>query len=339
MSDGRLTRRGFVQAAGVGMALGAVGQNGLPATRAGEPGEKPLFRFVQWNDVHIDETQPPGYRLANEKMRYLVEWVNDAKRLPRPDFVIGIGDMIHGGALPSLAPDTRLQERLLADLKVPFYSVVGNHENVQQEGDPRHEAAFREAFGEDRTNYTLKHKGLLFVMLNNSGAPSSNSGAVGRRRNAWFRSILDASADLPKIVCCHIPLVPLRDEPVLRKSFGFISYAAKDEQLLGLVDQHAESIVAVLSGHLHLTGVVARNGVHHVSLSGTASYPCDFASYDVFPDRIRLRVHSLPEKLLTPDTNIHGRPRHDVDYTDSGHPTHEAYVQGNPSERDLDIAR
>ena len=203
------------------------------------PARSPLFRFVQWNDVHIDETQPPGYRLANEKMKYLVDWVNDAKRRPRPDFVIGIGDMIHGGDLESLAPDIRLQKKLLGNLKIPFYPVVGNHENVQQEGDTKYEAAFREAFGDDRTNYTLKHKGLLFVMLNNSGAPSSNSRDVGRRRNEWFRSVLDASADLPKIVCCHIPLVPLRDEAVLAKSFGFSSYAAKDEQLLSLVDQHA----------------------------------------------------------------------------------------------------
>lgn len=66
-----------------------------------------------------------------------------------------------------------------------------------------------------------------------------------------------------------------------------------------------------------LTGVVTRNGVHHVSISGTASYPCDFASFDVYPDRIRFRVHSLPQQLSTPDTNIHGRPRHAVDYTDS----------------------
>ncbi len=319
------------------MAVGAIGQNWLPTTRAAEPDENPLFRFVQWNDVHIDATQPSGYRLANEKMTYLVDWMNDAKQRPRPDFVVGIGDMIHGGDLSSLAPDIRLQKELLGNLNIPFYPVVGNHENVQQEGDSRHEAAFREAFGEDRTNYTLKHKNLLFVMLNNSGAPNSNSAAVGRRRNQWFRNILDASGDLPKIVCCHIPLVPLRDEAVLGKSFGFTSYAARDEQLLSLVDQHSESIVAVLSGHLHLTGLVTRHAVHHVAISGTASYPCDVASYDVFPDRVRLRVHSLPDHLLTPETNIHGRPRHEVDYTDSTHPTHESYVKGNSSERALDM--
>ena len=207
---------------------------------------------------------------------------------------------------------------------------MGNHENVQRKGSPEYQAAFCEAFGEDRTNYTLKHKGLLFVMLNDSGAPMSNSKEVGRQRNDWLRGVLEESAGVPKIICCHIPLIPIREEPVLTKSFGFISYAAKDPQLLSLVDEHAESIAAVLSGHLHLTGVVVRNGVHHISLSGTASYPCDFASFDVFADRIHLRVHSLPEELQTPDTNIHGRRRHKVDYTDATHSTAESYVRGNP---------
>ncbi len=333
MSDRLLNRRDFIRVAGSGAALAATGQNSLSTGRDNEAPGNLLFRFVQWNDVHIDETRPPSYRLANEKMRYLVDWANETENRPRPDFVIGIGDMIHGGAVASLAPDIRLQKSLLANLEIPFYPVIGNHENVQQEGNASYEAPFREAFGEDRTNYTLKHKGLLFVVLNNTGAPSSNSREVGKRRNEWFRSVLDASPDLPKIVCCHIPLVPLRGEAVLKKSFGFSSYAAKAEQLLGLVDQHAESIVAVLSGHLHLTGVVTRNGVHHVSISGTASYPCDFASFDVYPDRIRFRVHSLPQQLSTPDTNIHGRPRHAVDYTDPAHPTHESYIKGNPSER------
>ncbi len=72
MPDGRLTRRGFVQAVSVGMALGSSWAERLAGSRADEPDEKPLFRFVQWNDVHVDETQPPGYRLANEKMQYLV---------------------------------------------------------------------------------------------------------------------------------------------------------------------------------------------------------------------------------------------------------------------------
>lgn len=333
----RLTRRRFVRVAGVGAAAGTIGLSHVLSSQASDTGEKPVFRFLQWNDVHIDETEPPDYQLANEKMKYLVDWANQEGEF-RPDLVIGVGDMVHGGGLASLAPDTHLQRELLADLTVPFYPVIGNHENQQQEGSPEYEAAFHEAFGKGRGNYTLNHKGVLFVMFNDSGAPMSNSKDVGGRRNAWLRGVLEESEGVPKILCCHIPLIPIREEAVLTKSFGFISYAAKDPQLLSLVDEHAESIVAVLSGHLHLTGVVVRKGVHHVSVSGTASYPCDFASFDVFPDRVRMRIHSLPERLQTPDTNIHGRRRHKVDFTDASHPTPESYVRGNASERDVEIA-
>ena len=338
MSDRPLTRRRFVRVAGVGAALGIACGSRPSDGGAADSDDRPLFRFLQWNDVHVDATQPPGYRLANSKMAYLVDWANASKRSTRADLVIGVGDMIHGGTLSSLGPDIERLMPLLAGLKPAYYPVIGNHENVQQEGNPTHEAPFCRAFGEDRSNYTLNHKGLLFVMLNDSGAPNSNSGDVGRRRNEWFAGVLDNTPDVPKIVCCHIPLVPIRDEPVLKKSFGFISYVAGDKRLLDLVDEHGDSIIAVLSGHLHLTGVVVRNGVHHIAVSGSASYPCDFASYDVFSDRIRVRVHGMPEDLLTHDTNIHGKPRHQVDYTDTAHSTHESYIKGNVSERDFEMA-
>ena len=179
---------------------------------------------------------------------------NAKQRSARADLVIGVGDMVHGGEPASLGPDTERLMPLLAGLKPVYYPVIGNHENVQQEGNPSYEAAFRKAFGEDRSNYTVNHKGLLFVMLNDSGAPNSNSRDVGKRRNQWLAGILESTPEVPKIICCHIPLVPIRDEPVLKESFGFSSYTAHDERLLGLVDEHAGSIVAVLSGHLHLTG-------------------------------------------------------------------------------------
>lgn len=296
-----------------------------------------MFRFVQWNDTHIDATTPPDYKLANEKVQYLVESLHAATLFPVPDFVIGIGDIINGEDLSSLAPDFALFRKLTADLKCPYYPVVGNHEVVQQEGNPQYEAPYRQAFGDQRINYTCRHGGVQFVMLDNSGAPASNRTEVGRRRNRWLGDVLAATQKLPTILCCHIPLVPLRDEEVLKKSFGFGSYTAHDAELLKLVDAHADSVVAVLSGHLHLTGVVRRNGVCHVAVSGTASYPCDFASYEVFPDRIRMRVHSLPPHLVTPATDIHGKPRHATDYTDAAHATHEAYVKGNPEERALDM--
>jgi hypothetical protein len=335
MVEHRISRRGFVKAVGTGAAVGVLGRRWASPVWGAEGDQQPLFRFVQWNDIHLDASRPQGYRRADEKLAYLVDWANAAARRGECDFVLGIGDLIHGGNLASLSEDAAKLKRMIASLKPPLRPVLGNHENLLREGDLVYEKPFCEACGLTQTNYTFSHKGLLFVMLNDTGDPAASRQPVGRKRNAWVRRVLEESPDAPKIICCHLPLVPVREEKVLAKSFGFKNPTAGDEELLGLVDKHAKSIVAVLSGHLHLTGYVRRKGVYHVSISGTASYPCDFATYDVFPDRIRVQVRSLPEKLVTPETNIHGRPRYKTDYTDAAHPTAESYVKGNASERDF----
>ena len=104
------------------------------------------------------------------------------------------------------------------------------------------------------------------------GSPDSNPGA-GKARNQWLRHTLDASPDEPTILCCHIPLIPLREERVLSRSFGFKSYAAHDSELLETVETHSATVIAVLSGHLHLTGVVRKRDIFHIVPSGSATYP------------------------------------------------------------------
>ena len=69
-----------------------------------------------------------------------------------------------------------------------------------------------------------------------------------------------------------------RDEATLARSFGFSSYRDPDPETLKLVDRHAETVIAVLSGHLHLTGMRMRGTVCHFALSGTASAPSDGAA-------------------------------------------------------------
>jgi len=338
MTDKNLSRRSFVRAAALGTAAIATSEPGANLLASEE--ETPLFRFFQWNDLHVEEFTPSDYHLAEEKTRYLVESLNTATHGPVPDFVIAVGDMIHGThGQASLAPDFAKFKALTANLSCPLYPAVGNHENLSSgEGDPTKEGPYWKVFGRDRTNYTFEHGGLLFVVINNSGAPSSNQRKVGKKRNRWLGRVLADSRDQPKILCCHIPLVPIREESVLKKSFGFDSYMAHDDQMLAMVDRHADSILAVLSGHIHLTSVVQRRGVYHIVPSGPASYPCDFASFEVFADRIRVRMHSLSEELVASSTGIHGHPRHKIDYTDTQHPTHESYMRGNASERDFEIA-
>jgi hypothetical protein len=296
----------------------------------------PLFSFLQLNDMHVDaDIGKDGYEKANEKARWLIGAADSGRYFARPDFVVGVGDLIHGERVENLAPDLRLLREMLRPLRVPFHPVVGNHEVVQQEGSAKHEQAWCETFG-NQMNYTFSHDGVLFIALNNSGACCVGP-AVVKARNDWLRGELERAPGVPKIILCHIPLVPLRDEAVLTKSFGFRSYMDHDGGTLKLVEAHSDSVVAVLSGHLHLTGVARRNGIVHVSIAGTASYPCDYALYKVFADRIEATIRQLPARLVTPRTNIHGKPRHPRDYVDGQHPTPWQYVAGRADERAFTI--
>jgi len=298
--------------------------------------ETALFRFMQINDTHVDaDAGKDGYEQANEKARWVLE-AAAGTHFPRPDFVVGVGDLINGERLDALAPDLRLLQEMLKPLGVPFYPVVGNHEVIQQEGNPKFEQAYREAFGNGRVNYTFTHGGVLFIALNNSGACCVGP-AVVKARNEWLRRELERAPDVPKIILCHVPLVPLREEAVLAKSFGFRSYMDHDGQTLKIVEQHADTVIAVLTGHLHLTGMVQRNGIFHISIAGTASYPCDYALYTVLPDRIEVAVKQVPPKLVTPKTNIHGKPRYPKDFVDGSHKTPEEYVSGRGHERSFTI--
>ncbi len=302
--------------------------------------DRPLLRFVQINDCHVYAgpfvSELHYCPTNNDKLRWLIKAINSERYFPLPDLALGLGDLIAGGEPERLGPDLQAAFDIIRPLRCPLMPLMGNHEIIEGEGVAELEAPYRHAFGDDRVHYTFQRGGVQFIMFNNPGAPSAGAKAV-KARNAWLKAALEEYADWPKILCCHVPLISLRDSAALRASFGFESYFAQDEQCLALVDAHAESIIAVLCGHLHLTAAVWREGVAHICPSGTASYPCDYGLYTLYGDRLEYEVRSLPPRFALPETTIHARPRHAVDYTDTAHGTVELYVRGLPEERRLNI--
>jgi len=107
---------------------------------------------------------------------------------------------------------------------------------------------------------------------------------------------------------------------------------------LRLVEENHDTVIAVLSGHLHLTGLKKQQEIYHVSIAGTASYPSDFAVYEVFPDRIEVTVRQLPSDLAKSAASIHGKERHGCDFTDQEHQTAEEYQSGRAEERSFTIS-
>jgi len=305
------------------------------AALAAAPATPPAFRFLQINDLHfVGPLQADkGYLRANQRIDWLFDRIRAREFFPAFDFIVVLGDFVHGGTLETIREEVPIMQARLEALGVPYYTVIGNHENRQAEGDPTYEGPYRSAFGTGRTHYSFVHKGVEFVILNNSGSATNRPVEVYTERLNRLQTMLSANPALPKVLCCHIPLISVRDEPILKTSFGFSSYRTKEPEILEVVQGKRSNVRAVLSGHLHLTGSAMEGRVRHVSISGTASYPHDVALYSVYADRIESEVIRLPSDLLTPETNIHGTRRHKREFTDSLHPDYTGYLMGNPGER------
>lgn len=331
--NGMVTRREFMQ----------LGVSALIVARAGGAGgqtPKRRFRFFLWNDIHVRNPEvpdrPPPYPLANEKAQWAVECAQGKHGVEPPDFIMSAGDIIDG-EIPDFGQDfAYLKEAVLDKLPVPFMPCLGNHENEQGEGIPEKYRAYDACFGEGRRNYVFTYRGMGFIVVDTSGGHRTPD-EVTAVRNAFMEHAFAAFDGMPVFVVTHVPLVAFREEEVLTASFGWPSWRVLDPRMLEIVEAHRDSVVAVLSGHLHLSGMCIVNGITHVDVAGTAAYPCDYAEIDVFDDHVDVQLRSVPEEMRQRGGDTHGKPRHPIDYTDAEHKDYASYVMGNPDERSFVI--
>jgi len=304
---------------------------------------KPEYnRFLQINDLHMiapgvmDRNQ--GYLGANQRAEWLLNAIAQKEEIPELDLVLGIGDLVHGDdSLESIREDLKWFQAANQNIPYPFYPLMGNHEVKQNQGITEWERPFLDTFGTETNNYTFSYGNLLVVMFNNSGT-GHISAEHGAQQLEWLRHTLEAYPSKPKILCCHVPLIPIRDDTVLAESFGFRSYYTLEPEVLELVEQHTSTILAVLSGHLHMTGMTLQNDIHHISISGTASYPGDYALFTLQEDGIEVSIEQVPSHLQNAwETDIHGKRRHRKEFTDKKHSTAQTYLMGNPDERHFTI--
>lgn len=296
-------------------------------------------RFAVFNDLHAQwapGAKEPGYPGANARADWLLAQVAPGGTLADIDFVVGGGDLIHGESLGAIAAEMRALKQRLARLPVPYFPCCGNHEIRQAEGQAAYEKPYRRAFGAAKFDYAIPAGAAEIIVLNNGGSFHVTSARREERYRALGR-LLATRPEVPKILVCHVPLVPVRDRDTLRESFGFISYRTLEGELLDLLDAKGGAVRLVVSGHLHLTGMVVRKGVRHLAVAGTASLPHDYAEVTVMARAIKVEVRSLPKHLHNPATNIHGLPRHARDYTDATHPTARSYLRGTAQERCFEI--
>lgn len=196
--------------------------------------------LAQISDLHIKRPGALAYRRVDTAAA-LGRCVARLNALaPRPDAVVITGDLVDHGSVD----EYRYLKTLLEPLAMPYYLLVGNHDE---------RGALREVFGEHahlRAGGEFVHYavdiGPLHLIALDSQVPQQSGGQLCEARLAWLEAALDAARDKPVVVALHHPPFVSGIGHMDRQRLDAVSA----ERLAALVSRHA-NVERVICGHVH----------------------------------------------------------------------------------------
>lgn len=158
----------------------------------GAQAQQSCFRFAHLTDLHIS----PNNAQPTEDLLRSVAQLNATDGL---DFVIVTGDLTEEGDRASLEK----VKSCLDLLKMPHYTVLGNHETKWSESGC---TAFAEIFGAER--FKLEHKGFLFLGFNSGPLMQMAYGHVVPQDIRWMEEEMKKAGKEQKVILAtHYPMM------------------------------------------------------------------------------------------------------------------------------------
>jgi Icc protein len=278
-----MRRRKFIEHVswtGLGIVW-AVGENGLlTACQSGESTAQKSstatpFSFVQISDTHIGFNKPANEHVTDT----LQKTINAINALPTPPaFVIHTGDISH----LSKPAEFDQAKQLLSQLKVPLFTLPGEHDTIGDRGK-----AYEEAFSRKDVREGLQvcdQAGIHFISLTNVlDFGATGTGKLGQAQlDLLAKDLAAQKQDTPLVVFSHIPLYDLY------LKWGWAT--ADSPKLLSLLSRFAS--VTVLTGHIHQVIEHSEGNIRFHTAAGTA-YPLPSPGHGEQPAPVK-----LPEKDL-----------------------------------------
>ncbi len=233
--------------------------------------------FVQISDSHIGFHKP-----ANENVQAtLQKAIKAINSLPTPPaFIVHTGDISH------LSKPAEFDEakQILSQLKVPLFTLPGEHDTIGDRG-----RAYSEAFSQKDKREGLQswdHSGVHFVSLTNVlDFGETGKGKLGQAQLDIFAKDLAAQkSDTPIVVLSHIPLYDLYTK------WGWAT--ADSANALSLLSRFAN--VTVLNGHIHQV-IQHTEGNIRFSTAASTAYPLPSPGNGEQPAPVKLPT----DRLLT----------------------------------------
>jgi Icc protein len=259
--------------------------------------------LAQISDLHIKRPGALAYRRVDTAaaLAHCVARLNAC--VPRPDAVVITGDLVDHGTVKEYLH----LRALLAPLEIPFYLLVGNHDE---------RGALRDAFGDhpwlfaggEFVQYAVDIGPLRLLALD-SQVPQHSGGALCDARLAWLEAQLEAARGMPVVIALH--------HPPFDSGIGHMDQQRLDPasaaRLETVVERH-DNVERVICGHVHRPMFVrfAR------TIASTGPSPAHQVALDLrddAPSAFRLEPPAFALHYYAPATGL---------------VTHHAYVDEGP---------
>ncbi|MBN1637983.1 MAG: metallophosphoesterase [Ignavibacteriales bacterium] len=197
------------------------------------------FKFIVWGDSQFQNPE-------------VFENIVRETELIKPDFVLHVGDMIHGYTYSIDVARKQWQrfKEQIKPLSVPFYPTPGNHDVTTKEIEP----AYMEAWGEDKIYYSFDYENSHFIILN--AFINQEFYSISEEQFNWLIYDLDNAKNCQNIfVVIHPPMYMNENEVWKSVHKLFLNYPVK----------------TVFTGHSHIYDYRNIEGIDYFCLNSSGN--------------------------------------------------------------------
>lgn len=233
-------------------------------------------KFAHVSDIHFSTVREDNsYKLLSKTKPLLIDAVNTINKEPNVDFTIITGD---GVDRPDKKQVIALLE-ILQTLKMPWYFTFGNHDTnphgtINKTAFLKYLGEYNKNMPENSSYYSFKPKsGYKVIVLDGAREDKiSSHGFISQKQLSWLDNTLKQSKKDVVLIFLHFPVVPPFDSP--------------NHEILNVDDvksvlEKYDMPIALFSGHYHMTKIVKRGNILHVSTPSLAGYPNAFRIVEV----------------------------------------------------------
>lgn len=240
------------------------------------------LKFAQLSDMHVShKTEISRNRMHPNSFDLAKDAIKQINEIPSLDFVVITGDGID---FPNSELNKELGE-LLSGIKKPYYYAIGNHDvsvDYSKEKFINNLAKHNPYKTFDKPYYSaiLKNNFKIIVLDGTFDTSITTQGYINPKQLKWLDKQLEESQDKVVLIFIHFPV----EEP-----FSSHRHRITNKDEVDKILAKYSMPIAIFSGHYHVTRIIQKDNVLHVSTPSMIMYPNAF--------RV-ITVHDYKDKVV-----------------------------------------